>query len=90
VVANGTGVVLPDATRDRLVSDSPAMDALCFVAYAGMPIRSVDGQVLGALCVMDDKPREWTTGELAALRDLADCVTEEIVLRTQINKLQNQ
>ena len=54
------------------------------------PYRSIDGQVLGALCVMDDKRREWTTGELEALRDLADCVTEEIVLRTQINQLQNQ
>lgn len=89
VVANGAGVVLPDARVDRVVSSSPAMDALRFVAYAGMPVRSIDGQVLGALCVMDDKPREWTTGELAALHDLADCVTEEIVLRTQINKLQN-
>jgi GAF domain-containing protein len=88
VVANGTGVVLPDARVDRLVSTSPAIDAFRLVAYAGMPIRSSDGHVLGALCVMDDKPREWTTGELAALRDLADCVTEEIVLRTQINTLQ--
>jgi hypothetical protein len=39
---------------------------------------------------MDDKPREWTTGELDALHDLADCVTEEIVLRTQINNLKSQ
>jgi GAF domain-containing protein len=87
VVANGTGVVLPDARVDRVVGGSPAIDALHLVAYAGMPIRSSDGHVLGALCVMDDKPREWTTGELDALRDLADCVTEVIVLRTEINGL---
>jgi GAF domain-containing protein len=59
------------------------------VAYAGMPVRSMDGQVLGALCVMDDKRREWTTAELDALRDLADCVTEEIVLRTKIHHLEH-
>ncbi len=90
VVANASGVVLPDAKMDRVIGGCPGIDALRLVAYTGMPVRSIDGQVLGALCVMDDKRREWTTGELEALRDLADCVTEEIVLRTQINQLQNQ
>jgi GAF domain-containing protein len=90
VVANASGVVLPEAKLDRVVGGCPGIDALRLVAYAGMPVRSIDGHVLGALCVMDDKRREWTTGELDALRDLADCVTEEIVLRTQINQLQNK
>jgi hypothetical protein len=33
---------------------------------------------------MDHRPRAWTSGELRALRDLADCVTEEIQLRTHL------
>jgi GAF domain-containing protein len=89
VVANGSGVALPDARMDHVVGAGPAIDALRMVAYAGMPVRSMDGQVLGALCVMDDKRREWTTAELDALRDLADCVTEEIVLRTKIHHLEH-
>ena len=39
---------------------------------------------------MDDKRREWTPAELDALRDLADCVTEEIVLRTKIHQLERE
>ena len=64
VVANASGVVLPDAKMDRVIGGCPGIDALRLVAYAGMPVRSIDGHVLGALCVMDDKRREWTTGRV--------------------------
>jgi GAF domain-containing protein len=83
VVEAGTGLVVPDGRIHPLVRDSPAVQENC-IAYAGMPVYSNDGHILGTLCVMDNRPREWTTAELDALRDLAGCVTEEISLRTRL------
>lgn len=84
VVELGTGLAIPDGRVHPLVHDSPAVEECRFVAYAGMPVYSADGHILGTLCVMDDKPREWSPADLEALRDLAACVTEEITLRTRL------
>jgi GAF domain-containing protein len=84
VVELGTGLVIPDGRVHPTVRDSPAVHDNYFVAYAGMPVFASDGQILGTLCVIDNRPREWTEADLAALRDLAACVTEEITLRTRL------
>ena len=39
--------------------------------YAGYPIESRDGQRVGALCVMDPEPRQFTLEDAAVLRSLA-------------------
>jgi GAF domain-containing protein len=83
VVEAGTGLVIPDGRVHPMVRDSPAVHESC-IAYAGMPVYSNDGHILGTLCVMDNRPREWTAAELDALRDLAGCLTEEIALRTRL------
>jgi PAS domain S-box-containing protein len=46
--------------------------------YAGAPLTTADGYRIGTLCIIDDKPRQLTTAEMAALRDLADCVESEV------------
>src|SRR6185369_3378584 len=48
--------------------------------YAGAPI-TVRGQRIGALCVIDRKPREHSAQQEKALRALAACVVEQIVRR---------
>ena len=40
-------------------------------AYAGYPVEAPGGQRVGALCVMDRAPRQFTSDEVATLRDLA-------------------
>jgi GAF domain-containing protein len=86
VVERGTGLVIPDGRVHPTVRDSPAVDDAGFVAYAGMPVFGDDGHVLGTLCVMDDKPRQWSPTDLDALKDLAACVTEEIKLRSHLRE----
>lgn len=44
-------------------------DAVRF--YAGHPIEAPDGHRIGALCVVDDKPRSFGSTDRALLRDLA-------------------
>ena len=46
--------------------------------YAGAPIRAANGQVLGALCVMDTVPRRFTESERRFLEQCAAEVAEEI------------
>ena len=39
-------------------------------AYAGVPLRAVDGAYAGALCMIDTKPRKFTDDEIKLLVDL--------------------
>jgi signal transduction histidine kinase len=41
------------------------------VAYLGVPLVAADGETLGALCVLDGRPRAWRAEQVAALVDLA-------------------
>lgn len=44
-------------------------------AYLGVPLKNSDGQILGAVCVVDDKPRVWTAKEHYALYETSKLVT---------------
>jgi len=54
------------------------------VAYAGVPLRRPDGSGIGALCVVDHRPREWTDDDLSSLVDLADAVVAEVAVRAEV------
>lgn len=49
-------------------------------SYAGFPLTDPGGQVLGAFCVMDRIPRQWSDRELAFLETLTASVVSEIAL----------
>jgi len=82
VVATGEALAIGDARVHPRLSESQAVSDLGAVAYAGMPLRTRDGHVLGSFCVLDPQPRDWTEDELSILRDLATSVMSEIELRT--------
>jgi len=83
VVARGETLAINDARRHPLVCDCPAIAELGVVAYLGSPLRIQDGHVLGALCVIDARPREWAMEEGGLLDDLAGWVTAEIERRSR-------
>ena len=60
VVGDGEPLLVGDARNDARTRGTGAIAALGIVGWAGHPIRSADGHVLGALCVGDTRPREWT------------------------------
>jgi methanogenic corrinoid protein MtbC1 len=74
--------LVDDARRHPLVKDSPAIEELGVVAYAGVPIVSSDGVVLGTICAIDHEPRGWSEDDLAELRRLASEALQEIARRT--------
>ncbi|MFW8744709.1 GAF domain-containing protein, partial [Mesorhizobium japonicum] len=50
-------------------------------ASAGTPLRTPEGLVIGALCVLDTHPHAYTDADLATLGDLATLVMDELELR---------
>jgi PAS domain S-box-containing protein len=81
VVASDAPFVVEDARNHPLVADNEAIGDLGVIAYAGIPLRSREGQTLGSLCVIDDHPRRWSADELAVLEDLAGAAMTGIELQ---------
>lgn len=81
VVMNDAPLVVSDARTHPALSGHPAVERGDVVAYAGFPVHSPDGEVMGALCVIDEVARTWTPEHLSGLQDLARTVDTEIALR---------
>jgi hypothetical protein len=80
-VVSRAPLVVPDAREDPRLRDSLAVSELDVLAYAGIPLISPSGHVLGTLCVLDHRPRAWTAPQLEVLEDLAEAAMSEIRLR---------
>ena len=80
VVESGEPLIIADAREHPLYHDNLAISEMGFVAYAGMPLITPNGQRLGSFCVIDTVPRTWTEAEIDILRDLSALVNTEIKL----------
>lgn len=87
VVMNDAPLVVEDARTHPVLASHPAVLEGGVVAYAGFPVRAPDGEVLGALCVVDRVPRAWTPVQLSGLGDLATAVDTKIALRLSRREL---
>ena len=64
--------VIEDLDADPAFRDSTWVAAVDHVRfYAGYPLEAPGGERIGALCVMDRTPRQFSDDETATLRDLA-------------------
>jgi signal transduction histidine kinase len=80
LAAGGPYVVNDIHQDDPLLRDGLRVSELGAASYAGVPL-SVEGQALGAFCVLDTVPRQWTDDEVGLLRELAASVVTEVELR---------
>ena len=70
---------IQDASRDPRFADNPMVTGEPQIRfYAGAPVHNAEGFALGTLCIIDDKPRSLTDQERLSLRELADCVEDEL------------
>ena len=74
-------LVIEDARVHPLVRDSLAVRDLGAVAYAGVPLITRAGHALGTLCVIDRKPRSWTSEQIETLKTLGAAALAQIELR---------
>ena len=57
VVGDDEALVVPDIERDPRFADNETIKLWDVRFYAGAPLRIADGQIIGALCILDSKPR---------------------------------
>ena len=81
VVEEASPIIVGDLELDERFADHPLRrdDGRRF--YAGVPLRSPDGYVVGTLCLMDDVPRALSSERLSALVDLAAVAETELAAR---------
>jgi signal transduction histidine kinase len=88
-VASGEALIINDAREHPLVSENLAIRDLDVIAYAGFPLRTSAGEVLGTFCAIDSQPRVWTEGEIAFVREMAASAMTEIELRGAVRGLED-
>ncbi len=87
-VASGERFLVEDARQHPQVRENPAIADHGVVAYAGEPLATASGHVLGTLCVVSKEERKWTEAELGLLGDLAHLALTEIEYRLRSRALQ--
>lgn len=70
-----------DAISDSRLSVHPARASV--VSYAGVPVRSAAGEVVGTLCHFDTRPRMLPVDEIKVLEGVARSISMWLVARGQ-------
>ena len=79
-------LVVPDLATCQFYKDSLlAQSGVRF--YAGAPLITRGGFNLGAMCVLDHRPRTVSSDQIAALQDLAAMVMAEIELKHAFGRI---
>ncbi|MBL4907952.1 MAG: PAS-domain containing protein, partial [Sneathiella sp.] len=83
-----------DTLNDPRFVDNPYVTHEPFIRfYAAVPVTVEGGLKIGALSLMDTKPRDFTYDQIASLKDFGECVELQLVqsrLRNDANYLVSQ
>ena len=72
-------LVVPDALLDRRFHDNPTVVGPPYIrAYAGVPLETEKGMLVGTMCVIDWRPRNFGQAEVKLLQDMAALVCDEM------------
>ena len=72
-------MVVPDATEDPRFHDNPLVTGEPHVRfYVGRPLKVSGHRKVGTLCLMDSKPREFSSHDMSLLEDLALMAEQEL------------
>ena len=77
--------VVEDTFKDERFVDNPLVTESPHIRfYAGYPLTMPNKVCIGTLCLIDDKPREFSQDDCHALEDLGHLVEDEIVAIQQM------
>ena len=85
-VASREPLLVTDAREHEVLRENPAIRDMGIVAYAGIPLIDAGVHALGTLCVIDSRPRHWTSHQVQLLSDIAASVVTEISLTRAISE----
>jgi diguanylate cyclase (GGDEF)-like protein len=88
VVTGGAPLVVNDSREDPRLSSSLGVTEAGVIAYLGVPLYAPSGHILGALCAIDEEPREWTSDDQRAMDDLGAVIAGELALREANRKIE--
>jgi diguanylate cyclase (GGDEF)-like protein len=78
--------VIEDAHTDPRFADNPLVTGDPNVRfYAGYPVHSREGNRIGTLCLIDDKPRSFSAKDVETLKDFAALVDDELASSAEMN-----
>ncbi len=80
-VASGRPVAVADVRADPRVANNPLLAGSGLRSYAAAPLLTHDGLAVGALAVLDRRPRDFDAAQLRDLAELAAIIVRELELR---------
>jgi hypothetical protein len=84
-------LIVEDARKDRRFKNNPVVLGEPFVRfYAGAPLVTNEGFLLGSLCVMDSSPRVFSRRQMMLLKMLAKRVIEILEFELSVSLLKKQ
>lgn len=82
--------IIPDSRTDERYIDNPlVVDNPHVIFYAGVPLNTEEGLPLGTLCVIDNKPRLLSKGQIKSLKALSKQVMNLLQLRKKTAQLED-
>jgi len=84
VVATGEPLLVEDAGAHPLFGRHETVRRLEIRGFAGIPLLDDEGRPLGALCVVDARPRAWTNDEEELLTEIAAAVVTRLGLHRAV------
>ena len=87
LVGTDAPLLVADLHAHPVLRDLVEVRALGLRSYAGVPVRSREGHVVGGLCVADSKVRDWSDADSALLRGLAEAASRELQLLVTVQEL---
>ncbi|OWV71022.1 diguanylate cyclase [Rhizobium sp. R634] len=74
-------VIVQDATKDSRFARHPSVTGADHIRfYAGVPLRTKAGHMIGTVCAIDRRPRSFGNRDLAILEELAGAAMDRIEL----------
>jgi predicted PurR-regulated permease PerM len=90
VVAGNAPLVVEDTARDRRFAHNPFLREHGLRFYAGVPLRTAGGHVIGSLCVLDLKPRTLSPRDIKLMQVIADELMAELARQAEIVQISGE
>ncbi|MHC5765595.1 MAG: GAF domain-containing protein [Nostoc sp.] len=81
-------VVVPDTLADEKLASNPVVTGYPYIRfYAGVPLITPQGDMLGTLCAIDQVPRQLSQKQVEAFVGLSRLVIDQLELRRHVSEV---